>query len=131
MLIIDDEQLVRRTLRRILERLGHDVSEAADGAAGYQVYAGDPRDVVICDMMMPVLDGLATLRQLREAFPRVRFIAMSGGARTSTGSFLDVAAQMGASATLSKPFSKATVLDALASVLADALTAPPCHLEDA
>ena len=117
-LIIDDEALVRRALRRILEGDGHQVTEAADGAAGIAAYLAEPQDVVICDMVMPVQDGLATLRHMLTACPTVKFIAMSGGCRTSAGSLLDIAAWVGARITLDKPLSKATVLDAVRTVLA-------------
>jgi CheY-like chemotaxis protein len=120
LLIIDDEALVRRALRRILETAGHQITEAADGAAGVAVYLADPHDLVICDMVMPVLDGLATLRRLLDAFPDVKLIATSGGSRTSPGSLLDVAARIGACATLDKPLSKAVVLEAVELVLSRA-----------
>ncbi|MEO7731971.1 MAG: response regulator [Kofleriaceae bacterium] len=120
LLIIDDEALVRRALRRILEGAGHQVTEAADGAAGMAAYLSDPQDLVICDMVMPVQDGLSTLRHLLAAFPAVKFIAMSGGCRTSAGSLLDIAAWVGARMTLDKPLSKATVLDAVRVVLSGA-----------
>jgi len=118
LLVIDDEALVRRALRRILEGAGHQVTEAADGAAGMIAFLAAPQDVVICDMVMPVQDGLATLRHMLAACPTVKFIAMSGGGRSSAGSLLDVAARVGARVTLDKPLSKATVLDAVTGVLA-------------
>ena len=116
-LIIDDEPLVRRGLRRILETAGYTIAEAGDGAAGLVAYLAAPPDAVICDMVMPHQDGIATLRALRAASPSVRLIAMSGGGRTSGTSLLDLASDLGAAAILVKPASKALVLEVVAAVL--------------
>ena len=56
-LIVDDEKMNRRLVRAQLERMGHDVIEAGDGAQGVEVFRRESPDIVIMDMMMPVLDG--------------------------------------------------------------------------
>ncbi len=52
-LVIDDDQSVREVLRKVLERAGHTVSEAADGKTALRRFAGNPTDVVISDIYMP------------------------------------------------------------------------------
>jgi DNA-binding response OmpR family regulator len=65
-LVIDDDDDIRGLLRALLERAGHEVSDAPDGRAGLRdLYAGSP-DLVILDVAMPGLDGWATLERIRE-----------------------------------------------------------------
>jgi CheY-like chemotaxis protein len=64
-LVVDDEPAQRSLLRRILERAGHEVSDAGDGAAALQAVRKSPPDLVVADMMMPVMGGAELIRQLR------------------------------------------------------------------
>jgi DNA-binding response OmpR family regulator len=65
-LVVDDDDDIRGLLRALLERAGHEVSEAADGRAGLrELYEGSP-DLIILDVTMPGLDGWATLERIRE-----------------------------------------------------------------
>jgi DNA-binding response OmpR family regulator len=65
-LVVDDDDDIRGLLRTLLERAGHDVSDAPDGRDGLRaLYAGSP-DLVILDVAMPGLDGWATLERIRE-----------------------------------------------------------------
>ena len=64
-LIIDDSRIIRKVARRIVEGLGFDVEEAADGAEGLAFCAAVMPDVVLLDWNMPVMDGLTFLRRLR------------------------------------------------------------------
>jgi DNA-binding response OmpR family regulator len=65
-LVVDDDDDIRGLLRALLERAGHEVSEAPDGRAGLrELYAASP-DLVILDVAMPGLDGWATLGRIRE-----------------------------------------------------------------
>ncbi|MGZ4334161.1 MAG: response regulator transcription factor [Gaiellaceae bacterium] len=65
-LVVDDDDDIRGLLRTLLERAGHEVSDAPDGRAGLrEFYAGSP-DLVILDVAMPGLDGWATLERIRE-----------------------------------------------------------------
>jgi DNA-binding response OmpR family regulator len=63
---VDDEDDIRGLVRTLLERAGHEVSEAPDGRAGLrELYTASP-DLVVLDVTMPVLDGWATLERIRE-----------------------------------------------------------------
>ena len=77
-LVVDDLDYIRALARRTLELAGHEVAEAVDGGEALALYRRRPADVVVCDLVMPVLDGLETLRALRREFPDVAFVAMSG-----------------------------------------------------
>jgi two-component system response regulator (stage 0 sporulation protein F) len=77
-LVIDDERMVRILLREVLERAGHEVLEATDGAMGLEIFEGEPTDLIITDIRMPGMGGLEFISALRShrccrrrsAFPR-------------------------------------------------------------
>jgi len=79
-LIVDDEQVVRRALQRILERDGHQVTLAERGQEAIDLYAARWRDldVVVLDVTMPDIDGREVLRRMREVNPDVRAVLSSG-----------------------------------------------------
>lgn len=116
-LIIDDDTAVRATLRRILERAGHTVVEAADGRRGVEQHRQAPADLVITDVFMPEQDGLQTIRQLKREAPGVKIIAISGGNAGGTLDLREHAEMMGASKSLAKPFEPQAVLAAVREVL--------------
>lgn len=64
-LIIEDEKDIRANLRRFLRLEGHEVFEAEDGRRGVDLAVTCAPDLVICDLMMPEMDGFAVLRELR------------------------------------------------------------------
>ncbi|MES2860825.1 MAG: response regulator [Pseudomonadota bacterium] len=64
-LIVDDSRIIRKVARRIVEGLGFEVDEAADGAEALSYCAGLMPDVILLDWNMPVMDGLTFLRRLR------------------------------------------------------------------
>ena len=116
-LIVDDNDAVRRGLRGMLEAEGHAVDEAADGKEALRRFAGSPADLVFADIYMEEMDGLQFLMRLREAWPEARIVAMSGGGFLDSGSVLSAAASLGAVGTLEKPFERAEVLAMLAEHL--------------
>jgi DNA-binding response OmpR family regulator len=65
-LVVDDDEVARDQLRGVLERAGHEVSEAQDGRAGLRELYAKPPDLVILDVSMPELDGWATLERIRD-----------------------------------------------------------------
>jgi CheY-like chemotaxis protein len=71
-LLIDDEPSVRKALRRMLQRSGHDVSTAANGHEGLAALAKRSYEVILCDMRMPDLDGPGFYRQLEQRYPHLR-----------------------------------------------------------
>lgn len=76
-LIVDDSRIIRKVARRIVESLGFEVDEAADGADALAFCAATMPEVVLLDWNMPVMDGLTFLRRLRAlpggAAPKVLF----------------------------------------------------------
>ena len=77
-LVIDDDAMIRSLLRAVLERDGYDVVEAVNGADGLQQYQATRPDLVMTDLQMPVMDGLAVLQALQRVVPTPAVIAISG-----------------------------------------------------
>jgi CheY-like chemotaxis protein len=112
-LIVDDEAPVRKLLRAILERAGHDVAEATDGEDGIRRYLEQPADLVIVDILMPRKGGLSAIKEIRAQFPQSRFIATSGGGKDGKLNFLATARTFGGVQTIRKPFRRGEVLAAV------------------
>jgi CheY-like chemotaxis protein len=102
-LTIDDDDDCRYLLRHILEHAGYEVVEARDGREGIEHYRTAPTDLIVTDLFMPEQEGLETIGQLRQEFPAVKIIAISGGGRTGNSNLLNAAERFGASCTLRKP----------------------------
>lgn len=118
-MVVDDEASVRTVTRQALEAFGYRVITAKDGADAVAQYgATNEVDLVLTDVMMPVMDGIETTRRLRELDPDACIVAVSG--LTDEGR-LPRAADAGACEVLSKPFST----DVLLRTVARALARPP------
>ena len=76
-LIIDDERFIRSSLREILEYEKYEVIEAQDGAEGLQKIKDEEVDLVLCDVKMPILDGMDVLDQVRQLDRAPQFIMIS------------------------------------------------------
>jgi two-component system cell cycle sensor histidine kinase/response regulator CckA len=116
-LVIDDEASVRAITRQTLEAFGYRVVLAGDGAEGVAMFARhmDEVQVVLTDMMMPVMDGAATIRALIRLKPTAKIIAASGLA--TKGQEAEAASSGGVKKFLPKPYTAGTILRALRDVL--------------
>ncbi len=119
-LVIDDEEPVRLLLRKMLEQAGHEVDVASGGSSGIELYRQRGADIVITDILMPGMDGIETIRQLRRESPGVRILAISGGGRIGADHYLCLAGKLGALSELSKPFSRQSLIDEVDTLLASA-----------
>jgi CheY-like chemotaxis protein len=109
-LVVDDDPLVREAIALMAARAGHDVAEAENGAVALSHHRATPADVIVLDVLMPVLEGIETIRALRKADPDVKIIAISGGAPAGESNYLKYARNFGAHAVLSKPFRNSELL---------------------
>jgi CheY-like chemotaxis protein len=101
-LVVDDEPDLRFVLRRIFEGAGYQVIEARHGGAALDAVAAAPPDLVVTDMMMPVMGGAELIRRLRSgsATASIPIMAVSGDPHLADGADVIVA----------KPFQKRDVL---------------------
>lgn len=116
-LVIDDDVAVRGLIRTVLERVGHTVIEASDGAAGMRLYRAADIDLVITDLYMPGQDGIETIQLLRDEAPESRILAISGGGSMEGAGPLRDAELLGADAVLAKPFVREQLVDAVNALL--------------
>ena len=116
-LIIEDDDQIRKMLRQMLERAGYEVFDASNGKDGSRAYRENPADLIITDIFMPEMDGLETILELRRDFPVLKIIAISGGARGGSFDFLPIAESFGAAKILKKPFTREEILSAVKEVL--------------
>lgn len=76
-LIIEDESPLRKILSRELEKAGFDVSEAENGIEGYKMTEKIHPDIILLDIMMPQMDGLESMKKIREKDPYVHVIILT------------------------------------------------------
>ncbi len=117
-LVVDDEEQLRRLFRTVLTMNGYTVFEADDGKQAMACVEQQPLDLVITDLVMPERDGIEIIRGLHHRYPDIRIIAISGA---FDGNFLKVAKAMGAFAVLLKPIS----IEKLLSVVREAFEPQP------
>lgn len=115
-LLVDDDELLRRMLRLTLIKMGHVVIEAVNGNEALRLCQTEPPDIVLTDLIMPEKEGIETIRELRRLHPDVKIIAMSGGGRGSAKDYLVIAKRLGAAHTLNKPFTNEELAGAIAAV---------------
>ena len=114
-LVVDDEDAIRQITRGTLETFGYRVLVAADGTEALALYAENRGEIklVLTDMVMPFMDGPATIRALQRLNPRVKIIAASGlPANQPRDAGLE-----GIGAFLTKPYTAEKLLNAIADVL--------------
>lgn len=117
-LLIDDDDAMRGMVRRALERDGHRVVEAIDGAEGMRQFRREHAELVITDIVMPNQEGIETILTLRQEAPACRIIAMSGGGRGIDKQDVLLSAEMlGVECTLAKPFPLADLRSAVRRLL--------------
>jgi two-component system response regulator FlrC len=120
-LVVDDDEEMRRLLRRSLEFDGHDVTERDRGTQVLKALRERVFDLVILDNRMPGLDGLDLLPTLRRDFPDVPVLLVTafGGRQVATS-----ALRLGASSYLEKPFRLGQLRDAIAGLVPGRLDEP-------
>jgi CheY-like chemotaxis protein len=116
-LVIDDEELARFTVREILESGGHEVIEARDGVEGLAMQRAQRCDLVVTDVIMPRKEGVEMIIEMKQEQPALKIIAISGGGRTRNLDFLKLAKEFGADKVLAKPFSAEDLIGAVRECL--------------
>jgi DNA-binding response OmpR family regulator len=116
-LVIEDDAIMREALSEWLDSAGFQVRTAEDGNAGLaQIKASVPK-LVVTDLYMPGVSGTVVIAELRQHFPDVAIIAISGLFTSGYGIDAAAAVALGADRALAKPFSRAEFLAAVTAVL--------------
>ena len=116
-LIIDDDPIMREALAEILETEGYSVRKAANGSAGLAAVRLAAPALVITDIHMPETNGAMVITKLKEQYPGVPVIAISGLFNSGHGLDADTAITLGAACALAKPFKCGDLLRAVADLL--------------
>lgn len=108
LLLIDDKVELLKVLSERLRLRGYDVTPAGGGAEALEAVARESFDVIILDLVMPVMDGVETLRRLRAQDPGSQILVFSGYA---TAQEVDQAMALGANDFLAKPADLETLME--------------------
>lgn len=112
--MVDDEALVRRVVRAVLEAEGHVVTEAGDGEAGLSAASSEPPDAVVLDLMIPGIDGYEVCRRLKAGSAETKVLVLSA---VPAGESEARARDAGADDVMEKPFSALDLLERLWALL--------------
>jgi DNA-binding NtrC family response regulator len=110
-LVVDDDPAIAQILAEALDEEGYDVRRASNGQQALDEIELEPVDIVISDVVMPQVNGLALTQQLRDADIRTPVVLMSGMLR---------AIELPGVSFVSKPFDVDVVLDVVRNVIAEA-----------
>ena len=110
-----------RILQAHLSGHGYEVATARDGDQGIALLEQQSFDIVLTDILMPQRDGIEVLRQVKQRWPALPVIAVSGGGWIKAGDLLDMAERLGADRVLQKPVRRDDLLAAVDALLKDVL----------
>jgi OmpR family response regulator RpaB len=115
-LVVDDDPLMHRLLKHHLERAGYQLLSAANGQEAFDIVSRDHPDLIVMDVMMPEVDGLAALRELRkaEATKTIPVIMITANSHAMAQKEAEV---FGAAVFMTKPFSPAQLLTEIRRLL--------------
>ena len=110
-LIIDDDPLLRELAVELLTEAGHDCAVAEDGRVGIASLEAQAVDLVLLDMIMPNMDGVETLGEIKTRWPDLPVVVMSAGTRSmGMQSLLRLASNLGADEVMQKPLKREVLL---------------------
>lgn len=110
-LIVDDNDLMRTLLRGVLRGENYDIiGDAKNGALSLELIAKSKPDIVFMDVVMPQMDGLEALQRIKELYPEIVVIMITGNPSKEN---VEESIRNGANGFIIKPFNTARVLDTL------------------
>jgi len=128
-IVIDDESDIRDVVSQVLTREGYEVIVAEDSEAGLDALREHGAELVITDIIMPGKDGVQTVYDIRKEFPNTKVLVISGGGNVppqeydpgaiKTSAYLASATAAGADTTLTKPFGRKELIEAVCELLED------------
>ena len=118
-LIIDDDELIRKSVSKVLELVPYDVHAVCDGDLAMEYLDNEKVDIVITDIFLPKKDGFQIMEEIHSKYPRVKIIAMTGGVDRlfDPDTALDVAERVGAHCMIRKPCRGKEILQAVKELI--------------
>lgn len=116
-LVVDDEYQMRKYMLEVLREEGYAVSEASGGKKAIRQIQREGFDLVITDVVMPDMDGLQLIQEIRKRLPTLKILAISGAGWNTPDIYLDLAMGYGADAILLKPFGSLRFIDKVSSLV--------------
>ena len=110
-LVVDDVADIRMALEKVLTRNGHEVKSADNGLQALNLLGIDDFDMLITDIIMPKVDGIELIKEVKAKYPDIKVIAMSGGGLAANYEQVFKAAQKYVTHFLEKPFSKTQLIN--------------------
>ena len=118
-LLVEDEELLRAGVQEVLEIQGYKVITAPDGEQALACLAAQTIDLIITDLVMPKMDGVDFVKQLRTIKPDLPVIVVSGSTRNIMQRYgIDSIQVPGANASLPKPFKSVDLIEQVRQLLA-------------
>jgi CheY-like chemotaxis protein len=118
LLIVDDEPSIRRIIQLMLKNSGHELFTASNGREAMQILNKEPIDLILLDVVMPEQGGLETIMQIRNGYPDVKLIIISGKVPVDNDAFRNLIEQYGVARVFDKPFEKEDIMQAIDELLA-------------
>lgn len=112
-LLVEDDDLVRDMLTQVLSRAGHQVTGVANGEEAVESLRKDEPELMITDIIMPKKSGITLISEVKNAFPDLEIIAISGGGRLDPTGYLDLSETLGAAVSFEKPIDNHALLMAI------------------
>lgn len=113
-LVIDDAEYARDVLKKILTKGGYEIAgEAGDGEQGVREYTRTNPDIVVVDMIMPKMNGIETIREIKKINPDAKILVISADGQMS---HIEEAVKAGALSYINKPYQWSVVLNEIAQL---------------
>lgn len=112
-LVVEDDNLVKDMLTQTLQRAGHEIESACDGEEATIALAKSQPDLMITDLIMPKKSGMTLISEVKNKYPKMEIIAISGGGRLDPTGYLNLSETLGATVSFEKPVDKSALLTAI------------------
>lgn len=103
-LVVDDDELMREFLAELLTINKFKVQQATNGKEGLKLFRDQKPDLVITDIVMPEMEGISFIGELRTIDENIPILAMTGNIHGRMEEYLDISSKLGANEILRKPF---------------------------
>lgn len=112
-LVVDDDEMMRAFVKELLQIHEYKITEASNGKLGLKEFRENTPDLVITDIIMPEMEGISFIRELRNYNKDIPIIAMTGNVHGRMEEFLDISSQLGADEVLRKPVKSELLLETI------------------